>query len=209
MLADGYQVLQQAPWVDIFPGLAIAITVLGFILVGDGLRDALRPTRGEPVTARSSRSTAVSVDYGAGLGGAATCRSQVSEGEIFGLVGESGCGKTTLALAVMGLLPAAAEVRGRDPLPGRRRRRPLRGRPAAAARRPDQHGVPGSEDGARPGLRGRRAGRRDDPRPPAGRRPRGPRAGAAAPHRGRDPGRGEALRRPAASPAAAACSSAS
>jgi peptide/nickel transport system ATP-binding protein len=37
----------------------------------------------------------------------------VSEGEIFGLVGESGCGKTTLALAVMGLLPGSAAVRGR------------------------------------------------------------------------------------------------
>jgi peptide/nickel transport system ATP-binding protein len=36
----------------------------------------------------------------------------VSEGEIFGLVGESGCGKTTLAMATMGLLPKTARVRG-------------------------------------------------------------------------------------------------
>jgi peptide/nickel transport system ATP-binding protein len=36
----------------------------------------------------------------------------VTEGEIFGLVGESGCGKTTLAMAVMGLLPAGSDVRG-------------------------------------------------------------------------------------------------
>jgi oligopeptide/dipeptide ABC transporter ATP-binding protein len=36
----------------------------------------------------------------------------VEEGEIFGLVGESGCGKTTLAMALMGLLPATASVAG-------------------------------------------------------------------------------------------------
>jgi peptide/nickel transport system permease protein len=35
--------MQQAPWVAIFPGLAIAIAVLGFNLLGDGLRDALDP----------------------------------------------------------------------------------------------------------------------------------------------------------------------
>jgi peptide/nickel transport system ATP-binding protein len=37
---------------------------------------------------------------------------EVREGEILGLVGESGCGKTTLANAIMGLLPANAQVRG-------------------------------------------------------------------------------------------------
>jgi peptide/nickel transport system ATP-binding protein len=37
---------------------------------------------------------------------------EVQPGEIFGLVGESGCGKTTLALALMGLLPGNATVGG-------------------------------------------------------------------------------------------------
>jgi len=36
----------------------------------------------------------------------------VQEGEVFGLVGESGCGKTTLAMALMGLLPRSATVTG-------------------------------------------------------------------------------------------------
>src|SRR5581483_9728462 len=43
MLFDGYQVLEQAPWADVFPGLAIAITVVAFNLVGDGLRARLDP----------------------------------------------------------------------------------------------------------------------------------------------------------------------
>jgi peptide/nickel transport system permease protein len=43
MLLDGYQVLQQAWWVDVFPGLAIAVTVVAFLLIGDGLRRRYDP----------------------------------------------------------------------------------------------------------------------------------------------------------------------
>ncbi|GGE29032.1 diguanylate cyclase [Pullulanibacillus camelliae] len=43
MLDAGRAALQTAPWVVIFPGLAILITVLGFNLLGDGLRDAFDP----------------------------------------------------------------------------------------------------------------------------------------------------------------------
>lgn len=43
MLADSRDYLQSAPWTMIFPGLAIMLTVLGFNLMGDGLRDALDP----------------------------------------------------------------------------------------------------------------------------------------------------------------------
>ncbi|PYN93830.1 MAG: hypothetical protein DMD91_29290 [Candidatus Rokuibacteriota bacterium] len=43
MLAMGRGYLEQAPWLGAFPGLAIFITVLGFNLLGDGLRDALDP----------------------------------------------------------------------------------------------------------------------------------------------------------------------
>ena len=38
MLFEGRDTLVQAPWAEIFPGLAIAITVLAFNLVGDGVR---------------------------------------------------------------------------------------------------------------------------------------------------------------------------
>lgn len=43
MLADSRQFLTNAPWTMIFPGAAIMLTVLGFNLMGDGLRDALDP----------------------------------------------------------------------------------------------------------------------------------------------------------------------
>lgn len=43
MLSDAIKFIQQAPWTVFFPGLAIMLTVLGFNLIGDGLRDALDP----------------------------------------------------------------------------------------------------------------------------------------------------------------------
>ena len=43
MLSDGRGIMQEAPWVVIFPGLAIVAAVLGFNLLGDGLRDLLDP----------------------------------------------------------------------------------------------------------------------------------------------------------------------
>ncbi|MDA5108631.1 MULTISPECIES: nickel transporter permease [Brevibacillus] len=43
MLSDSRQYIQKAPWTVIFPGLSIMLTVLGFNLIGDGLRDALDP----------------------------------------------------------------------------------------------------------------------------------------------------------------------
>lgn len=43
MLSDGRQLLELAPWNAVFPGVAIMIVVLGFNLLGDGLRDLLDP----------------------------------------------------------------------------------------------------------------------------------------------------------------------
>ncbi|HEY4696184.1 MAG TPA: ABC transporter permease [Candidatus Hydromicrobium sp.] len=43
MLAESLDYIDIAPWMMLFPGLAIVITVLGFVLLGDGLRDAFDP----------------------------------------------------------------------------------------------------------------------------------------------------------------------
>ena len=45
MLSEGRQYLEFATHLALFPGLAIMIAVLGFNLLGDGLRDALDPQR--------------------------------------------------------------------------------------------------------------------------------------------------------------------
>jgi peptide/nickel transport system permease protein len=43
LINDGRQYMALAPWISLFPGIAIMITTIGFNLLGDGLRDALDP----------------------------------------------------------------------------------------------------------------------------------------------------------------------
>ncbi|MCB1809239.1 MAG: ABC transporter permease, partial [Candidatus Competibacteraceae bacterium] len=43
IIADGRSYIPEAPWISLFPGIAIALTVLGLNLLGDGLRDVLDP----------------------------------------------------------------------------------------------------------------------------------------------------------------------
>jgi peptide/nickel transport system permease protein len=44
IIAQGQGYLETGPWVALIPGALIVVTVLGFNLLGDGLRDALDPT---------------------------------------------------------------------------------------------------------------------------------------------------------------------
>jgi peptide/nickel transport system permease protein len=43
MLSESRQYMERSPWAPFFPGLAISAAVLGFNLLGDGLRDVLDP----------------------------------------------------------------------------------------------------------------------------------------------------------------------
>jgi len=47
MIRDGAPHLLNAPWLSVFPGVAILLTVLAFNLLGDGLRDVLDPRLGD------------------------------------------------------------------------------------------------------------------------------------------------------------------
>ena len=96
-------------------------------------------------------------------------------GRTVALVGESGCGKSVTALAVMGLLPPSATTAGAVRLEGRgiaelppEGRRLLRGRETG-------DDLPGAHDQPEPRFRGRRADRRGAapaPEPPTARPPR-------------------------------------
>ena len=45
MLFEGQDYLNAAPWISVAPGIAILLAVLGFNLLGEGLRDALDPRK--------------------------------------------------------------------------------------------------------------------------------------------------------------------
>jgi peptide/nickel transport system ATP-binding protein len=55
MVADGKNFIFTAPQTVIFPGLAVALTVIGFNLLGDGIRNALDPRQESPARVRARR----------------------------------------------------------------------------------------------------------------------------------------------------------
>jgi len=76
-----------------------------------GARTAARP-RAERTTTAVLSLRDLAVSYPGGVQALRGVSLEVARGEIVGLVGESGAGKTVLALAALGLLPASAEVGG-------------------------------------------------------------------------------------------------
>jgi peptide/nickel transport system ATP-binding protein len=125
----------KAWWALVVPGLGIIWLVLGLTLLGQGLEQVLNPkidthhlSDGKPVIRdeaalcpKTDRSPVLevrnlSIQYISKDRPPARAVENVSftlnEGEILGLVGESGCGKTTLMLGLLGLLPAAGQIAG-------------------------------------------------------------------------------------------------
>jgi peptide/nickel transport system permease protein len=132
MVAEASQNIDAQPWLLVPSGLMVALTVLAFGLIGDGLRDAFAERSGsrrEPdrhdespdaVTVVTETPARPSATSGALLSVEALgvtfpldgrrgfvvqdVSFAVHAGEAVGLIGESGCGKTVTAMSILGLL---------------------------------------------------------------------------------------------------------
>jgi peptide/nickel transport system permease protein len=135
MIAEASTVIEQQSWLLFPPGILIALTILALGLLGNTIRDiavlddaAPRPRRASP---SSSTLTSSLVDHRDARPGPLIVVSDLEvvlrnrgvntpivdgvsfdilHGETVGLVGESGCGKSVTALAVLRLLPNVLET---------------------------------------------------------------------------------------------------
>jgi peptide/nickel transport system permease protein len=131
MVAEASNAMSQDPWMLVPTGGALMLTVAAFGLVGDAVRDATmgRSVAAVPLLRRCGAGDGAKPSTGpqsvadaevltvrgltVTLGGAAVLRDvsfEVNAGEAVGIVGESGCGKSMTAKAVLGLLPAGGAV---------------------------------------------------------------------------------------------------
>ena len=140
MVSDAQQVMAEQPWLIVPSGLTLGLVILSLILVADGLRDATASSRSRVTSARPKprrrpsppgpRQTRVvrtgprrdlvrprlSVSFG-GLQVVKDVSFDVQAGQTLGIIGESGCGKTVTASAVLNSLGPGSEVAGAVYLP--------------------------------------------------------------------------------------------
>ena len=100
-------------WYVIPPGLCITLLVLAVAMLGYLFEEYVNPRLRERALSALLEVADLLVHHGGGRSSTASTLS-LRRGEALGLAGESGCGKTTTALAVMRLLPAGARAVGRD-----------------------------------------------------------------------------------------------
>ena len=111
MLAQARSDMFFDAWMITIPGVVLFVLVLAINLIGDGIRDLMVLDR---TTDHAPGGEGTEIHFPA-LGGLHPVRHvsfALAAGETLGIVGESGCGKSLTALALMGLLPAWRRSRG-------------------------------------------------------------------------------------------------
>ena len=108
MIAEGRLSIHQAWWVLVFPLIMLFLTVLAFSQFGEGLKDALRSGAAMSRLPRNLRPQRRAAPTARAC--CARCRSTVEPGEVRGLVGESGAGKSMIGKAIFGILPPSVRI---------------------------------------------------------------------------------------------------
>ncbi|BDZ65088.1 dipeptide/oligopeptide/nickel ABC transporter permease/ATP-binding protein [Agromyces mangrovi Wang et al. 2018] len=140
VLEEAFQNIYRNPLGVLWPALAISVTILAFVLLGNALRDVLQPP-GSAHDFKRSRRRALARDLRSAAPEAAQPTDDVvlsirdlrmgypsgpdtvrevlhgvdldlHRGEIHGLVGESGSGKSQIAFSILGILPKEAIALG-------------------------------------------------------------------------------------------------
>jgi peptide/nickel transport system permease protein len=138
MVGEGIQNIVNQPWLIWPPGVVMVLTIVAFGLLGDAVRDTSAESWAAAPVQRSTKRRLSSVPSGSdpaplpasdallsveGLSLAFPSPAgpvsvihdvsfQLNSGETVGIVGESGCGKTVTAMALLGMVPGHGEIVG-------------------------------------------------------------------------------------------------
>ena len=127
LISTGVETMEEYPWLLIFPGVLLSMTLFALNFLGDGLRDALDPTSAPMSSPRIIQSSGplimdkdtlldvndltVSFETNRNSTTAITGLGfKLHKGETLGIVGESGSGKSVTCYSVMGLLANNARI---------------------------------------------------------------------------------------------------